>query len=244
MKILCIDIGTDILCRLAARGMAAANRRLSSFAETADYLRADDSFDALLVRLYPEEEDGLDLRDLSLVREAAIALPIVILSDVPRHVPWTDFRAGALEQGADDLIRAPGSDREIAASLRRVGRFGPGEARLVAQGVKLLVDPENLRCSLDGRPLRLTRTECQLVGILARHAPGTVSRQALLDTLYVDGPRMPGLKIIEVFVSKIRTKMNRLGYDGRALIESVYGRGYRIALDAYEPYEEALMAAE
>lgn len=86
-----------------------------------------------------------------------------------------------------------------------------------------MINTLNQTVKVNGTEVRLTAREFQLVEFLSLKG-GIVSREAILDYLY-DGDT-PDAKILDVFISKIRRRV-RLA-SGGTLIETVWGRGYRL----------------
>lgn len=70
----------------------------------------------------------------------------------------------------------------------------------------------------------LTKLECRLLEEVLTRGGKTVSKEMLLSAMYADRVDEPELKIIDVFVCKVRRK---LGEHGPKIIETVWGQGYR-----------------
>lgn len=80
------------------------------------------------------------------------------------------------------------------------------------------------RAFVDDQPLPLTRKEYEVLQLLAMRRGVTLSKEMFLDKLY-GGLDEPEVKIIDVFVCKIRGKIKKLT-GGDSLIDTVWGRGY------------------
>jgi two-component system, cell cycle response regulator CtrA len=89
---------------------------------------------------------------------------------------------------------------------------------------RLVVDPSTHVASVDDRPLRLTRTEYAILELLGLRKDTTVTKEMMLSHLY-GGIDEPELKIIDVFVCKLRKKL-ALATGGKHYIATVWGRGY------------------
>jgi len=94
----------------------------------------------------------------------------------------------------------------------------------------LVVDLERRIVAADGKPVRLTPKECSILELLSLRSGVTVSKEMLLDHLY-GGKDEPELKIIDVFVCRLRKKLAQ-ATDGKHYIETVWGRGYRLCAPA------------
>ena len=88
----------------------------------------------------------------------------------------------------------------------------------------LVVDLNTHVASLGGKPVRLTGKEYAILELLTLRKGGIVTREMLLDHLY-GGTDEPELKIIDVFVCKLRKKLAQ-AEGGDHYIETVWGRGY------------------
>lgn len=106
----------------------------------------------------------------------------------------------------------------------------PEEAGEVTFG-KLHLDRASMVARFDGRPMHLTVSEWAIVERLARRGGRIVSRHALMEAIYgAETERDP--KIIDVFICKVRGKFRALG--GDRLIESEWGKGYRLVIEPGE----------
>ena len=89
---------------------------------------------------------------------------------------------------------------------------------------ELVVDPVTHIASVDDRPLRLTGKEYAILELLSFRKGTTLTKEMMLNHLY-GGIDEPELKIIDVFVCKLRKKL-ALATGGKHHIETVWGRGY------------------
>jgi DNA-binding winged helix-turn-helix (wHTH) protein len=97
---------------------------------------------------------------------------------------------------------------------------------------KLLVNLDTRFASVDGRPVHLTHKEYGILQLLCLRKGTTVTKQMFLEHLY-GGVREPHLKIIDVFVCKLRKKLAELT-GGKDYIETVWGRGYILRVPVAE----------
>lgn len=91
---------------------------------------------------------------------------------------------------------------------------------------RLAVDPIARTASVDGRKLPLTGKEYAILELLSLRKSTTLTKEMMLNHLYA-GVNEPELKIIDVFVCKLRKKI-ALATGGPHYVETVWGRGYSL----------------
>jgi two-component system, OmpR family, alkaline phosphatase synthesis response regulator PhoP len=162
--------------------------------------------------------DGLDVAR-SLRRDGAV--PIIMLT---ARTEESDKLVG-LELGADDYLTKPFSPKELVARVRAVLRRAeaasvPSDVIRVGADVELNVPRMEARFS--GRRVDLTKSEFQIVSLMA-HQPGRVfTRAQLLDA--IRGVAFESYeRAIDAHIKNIRRKV------GARHIETVFGVGYRFA---------------
>jgi two-component system cell cycle response regulator CtrA len=89
---------------------------------------------------------------------------------------------------------------------------------------KLVVNLDERVVSVDDQPVLLTGKEYGILELLSLRKGRTLSKEMILDHLY-GGMDEPELKIIDVFVCKLRKKLAQ-ATGGSHYIETVWGRGY------------------
>jgi DNA-binding response OmpR family regulator len=135
-----------------------------------------------------------------------------------------------LELGADDYITKPFSIREfrsrVRALLRRAAVTRPAGAAddsITAEGLE--IDLGRRSVTVEGRPVRLTYVEFELLRTLAAHPGRVYSRRMLLESLWGAADyREP--RTIDVHVRHLREKLEADPSDP-LLIQTVRGVGYR-----------------
>jgi two-component system, cell cycle response regulator CtrA len=114
------------------------------------------------------------------------------------------------------------------APAAEVSRAVEGSPEWTITTGELLVNLDTRFASVDGRPVHLTRKEYGILQLLCLRKGTIVTKQMFLDHLY-SGMKEPHLKIIDVFVCKLRKKLIELT-GGKDYIGTAWGRGY-ILLD-------------
>ena len=219
--ILCVD-DDDRLRDLLKRYLTREGHDVTTAkdAETARRMMATMSFDLVILDVMMPGEDGLSL--LKSVREKKSDTPVILLT--ARSLPAE--RIEGLKIGADDYLSKPFEPEElalrIASILKRAAPKAPVE-ELRLSGMIFHVGKGELR--KDGRLVRLTESETQLLGILAGRAGAPVSRHelAMLTAAGVE-------RSVDVQVTRLRRKIER---DPREPVhlQTVRGVGYRLTGD-------------
>jgi two-component system, cell cycle response regulator CtrA len=88
----------------------------------------------------------------------------------------------------------------------------------------LVVDLDSRVVSIDDQPVHLTGKEYGILELLSLRKGTTLTKEMLLNHLY-GGVHEPALKIIDVFVCKLRKKLDQ-ATGGNHYIETIWGRGY------------------
>ena len=186
-------------------------------AASARKLMATMTFDLVILDVMMPGEDGLSL--LESVREKKSDTPVILLT--ARGLPAE--RIEGLRTGADDYLSKPFEPEELAlrigAILKRAVPETPVEELKLA-GMIFHVGKGELR--KDGRLVRLTESETQLLSILAARAGAAISRHelAMLTAAGVE-------RSVDVQVTRLRRKIER---DPREPVhlQTVRGVGYRL----------------
>jgi len=132
----------------------------------------------------------------------------------------------ALEFGADDYLTKPFHKDELLARVHAVMRRADVPAELVVRCGDLAIYLEANRVEIAGQPVGLTKKEFEVLELLALRQGMAISKEMFLSHLY-GGMDEPGLKVIDVFLCKLRKKLAALS-GGTEYIETVWGRGYML----------------
>lgn len=155
-------------------------------------------------------------------RPATAHIPIIMLTARTGE----GDRVAGLELGADDYVTKPFSLRELAARvravLRRRGQHPSHAAGQVFKGKHLSADFDAVAIDVDGRPVRLTRREFELLRFLVSNRNRVVSRDRLLERVW-GYDHFIETRSVDVHVGRLRAKLGPAGQQ----IETVVGLGYR-----------------
>jgi two-component system OmpR family response regulator len=147
-------------------------------------------------------------------------LAIILLTDRDA----VDDRVKGLDAGADDYLTKPFEFVELAARLRALRRRDAiGSARMDIGG--LHIDMTRHQISTDGGELRLSRTEFDLLRLLASNVGRVMPRTEILDaiwgsTAYIDS------NIVDQYVSYVRRKLDAV--EAPVRIATARGIGFEL----------------
>jgi two-component system cell cycle response regulator CtrA len=177
-------------------------------------------FDVILLDLQLPDMNGLDV--LRALRMARVATPVIVLSGTDN----VDAKIRTFTGGADDYVTKPFHNQELVARIGAVVRRSKGHSHAVIQTGGLVVNLDAKTVTLNGSRVNVTTKEYQILELLALRKGATLTKEMFLSHLY-NGMDEPELKIIDVFVCKLRKKLALLA-DGHEYIETVWGRGYML----------------
>lgn len=185
------------------------------------YLAREYSPDIAIIDLGLPGLSGVEV--IQRLRGEGAGLPILILTARGR---WQDKVEG-LEAGADDYLVKPFETEELLARLRALLRRSGGWSQAQLRCGPVALDPAAQQVRVDDRPVELTAYEYRLLHYLMLHAGKVMSKTELTEHIYEQDFDRDS-NTIEVFIGRLRRKLD----PGGALqpIETVRGRGYRLAL--------------
>lgn len=156
------------------------------------------------------------------MRAAGLHVPIMMLS--ARHDDQEKVRA--LTNGADDYVTKPYAPAVLKARWRAIVRRARGHAHSRIEIGRMIIDLNDRRVEIDGKPLKVTSKEFSILELMALRKGKTLTKEHFLDHLY-GGRDEPEQKIIDVFICKLRKKIQRASGSGHG-IQTVWGSGYML----------------
>jgi two-component system, cell cycle response regulator CtrA len=175
-------------------------------------------YDIIILDLMLPDIDGYEV--LRRLRAARVRTPILILSGLGE----LDNKIKGLGFGADDFLTKPFDRRELIARIQAIVRRAKGHSESVIRTGKLTVNLDSRTVEVENQPLHLTGKEYGILELLSLRKGTTLTKEMFLNHLY-GGMDEPELKIIDVFVCKLRKKLS-VATSGENYIETVWGRGY------------------
>lgn len=175
-------------------------------------------YDLILLDINLPDMNGHEvLRQLRLSR---IETPILILSGED----GTESKLKGFGFGADDYMTKPFHREELVARIHAIIRRSKGHAQSIIKTGSIAVNLDAKTVEVDGSPVHLTGKEYQMLELLSLRKGTTLTKEMFLNHLY-GGMDEPELKIIDVFICKLRKKLSE-ATGGDNHIETVWGRGY------------------
>jgi two-component system KDP operon response regulator KdpE len=202
-------------------GAAGYDVLASTDGEQALAVANDEPLDLVVLDLMLPGIDGLDVcRRLRKHSD----IPIIVLSAKGEEIDKVD----ALNSGADDYLTKPFGVSELLARVQAVLRRAGGRTR--ANGERVLVkgsfglDPEARQFTIDGREVRLTRTEFDLLHYLVENSGKVVPHSKLLTEVWGMEYRSQ-TEYLHVYVRRLRHKIEADPANPRHLV-TLPGLGY------------------
>jgi two-component system cell cycle response regulator CtrA len=174
-------------------------------------------YDIVVLDLMLPDMEGYEV--VRRLRAARIETPVLILSGLNR--PQAKVRGFGM--GADDYITKPFDQTELVARIQAIVRRAKGFSQPTLSIGPLTLNLGSREVMIDGRNVHLTGKEYAVLELLTLRKGIVLTKEAFLNHLY-GGMDEPEVKIIDVFICKLRKKLAHAG--AADLIGTVWGRGY------------------
>lgn len=174
-------------------------------------------YDIVVLDLILPDMEGFEV--VRRMRASRIDVPVVILSGTNR--PQAKVRGLCI--GADDFITKPFDRGELIARVQAVVRRSKGlsQSSVTVGNVRLNLDTKEVFAG--DVQVQLTGKEYAIFELLVLRKGMVLTKEIFLNHLY-GGMDEPEMKIIDVFICKLRKKLQLAGADN--MIGTVWGRGY------------------
>jgi DNA-binding response OmpR family regulator len=222
MRILVVEDAAS-LARSLAQGLSEEGFAVdvAGDGEEGLHFAVEIAYDAIVLDRMLPRLDGLSL--LRRARERGVRAPVLLLTALGE----VQDRVDGLDGGADDYLVKPFAFDELLARLRALLRRSRGQARNRVELGRLALDLASRTAAVDGRPLDLTAREFSLLELLALAPDTTFSRTAIAERLYSEEAELDS-NVIDVFVARLRRKLDAAGLRGAELVRTQRGAGYRL----------------
>jgi two-component system response regulator PhoP len=186
------------------------------------YVGEEFPIDLAIIDLGLPELPGLEV--IRRLRSRGRAFPILVLT---ARSEWQDKVEG-LEAGADDYLTKPFHTGELMARINALLRRAGGHARPRVELGPFTVDLSAQRVFRGPDEIDLTTYEYKVLQYLVMHPGEVVTKTDLSEHIYEEDADRDS-NVIEVFIGRLRRKLDPDGTLNP--IETLRGRGYRLALD-------------
>lgn len=209
------------------RALQEKNRQVlccKNIQETRQHLHQNQT-DLLILDVNLPDGSGFDL--LQEIRRTS-DLPVILLTANDLEM---DIVSG-LEQGANDYITKPFSLAVLRARVNtqlrnRTAQMQKESAKntQIWEGSIWKFDFTNMRFTVSGQEVELSKTEQKLLALLVQHVGMTVPRETLMDRIWTDGAVYVDENALSVAIKRLRDKLQ-----AKEQIRTVYGIGYFVII--------------
>ena len=221
---------------IAARGIALMLKSGGLIVDTTDTgeealeLVRHYDYDVVILDLMLPDMEGYEV--VRRMRAARLETPVLILSGLSRPAA----KVKGFGMGADDFISKPFDKAELVARMQAVVRRSKGYSQPTLRVGNLQLNLDSREVLVSGAAVHLTGKEYSILELLVLRKGMVLTKEAFLNHLY-GGMDEPEMKIIDVFICKLRKKLAAAG--AGTLIGTVWGRGYMMR----DPASDSVYAA-
>ncbi len=203
---------------------------IESLDDVSEWVKATTGPDVVLLDI---DDQRIGIYAPRFLRSEGVSVKVVGYTKNPDYLSaWSESRALFLENGGDDFLRAPLNPRELSATISAVSRRSTGRMLDVLKHVVHTNGQDSIlkihlginRVTVNDAPVAMTNKEFAMLRMLAERSGTVVTKEQFLNGMYDALDEEPEIKILDVFVCKLRKKLGPAG----AAIETVWGRGYML----------------
>ena len=174
------------------------------------------SYDLIILDLMLPNINGLEI--CRQIRQEQ-STPIIIITAKGE----TYDKVAGLDYGADDYIVKPFDIEELLARIRAILRRQPQKNVIDINGI--IIDNDAFKVTVDGTQLELTKTEYDLLYVLAENRNHVMQREQILDHVWGFNSEVE-TNVVDVYIRYLRNKLKP--FNKEKSIETVRGVGYVI----------------
>lgn len=220
MKILVVDdshhVAETISDYLELQGMVTDH---AYHGEAAVRLAQENDYDVIIMDIMMPKTDGISAVK-KLREEIFCQTPILFLSAKDR----IEDKAAAFNAGGDDYLLKPFSMEELCLRLHALANRGPRKDVGKLTFADICLDNQSEEVTRDNKPIKLSRIQLKILKVLLRHAPGIVSKQLLIESVW--GEESPPSDALRSHIYGLRNALDR-GFE-QSRLETIHGQGYRL----------------
>ena len=191
-------------------------------------------YDIIVLDIMLPDIDGFEV--LRRLRDSRVDTPVLILSGLSEP----EDKVRGLGTGADDFLTKPFDKKELLARIQAIIRRSAGHSQSIIETGRMKVNLDSHTVEVEGQPIHLTGKEYGILELLSLRKGTTLTKEMFLNHLY-GGMDEPELKIIDVFICKLRKKL-AAATGGVTYIETVWRRGSVLRIPEKEPEKAAAKA--
>jgi two-component system alkaline phosphatase synthesis response regulator PhoP len=222
-KILIVEDEKDMVTGLKFNLEARDYTVITAYDGNAGYQKAlSEKPDLVILDLMLPKLNGYEV--CKLLKEEVPDLPIIMLTAKSQEAEIVT----GLELGADDYITKPFSVLELLARINAVLRRikSGSETQEVGLIGNLEIDFQKYSASKNGKPLKLSPREYELLSCFITRQGETISRDELLNQIW-GYDSFPNTRTVDAHIAKLRQKIEDNPEDPKLII-TVHGRGYKL----------------
>ena len=185
-------------------------------------LASSENYDVIILDLMLPGIDGLAITK-RLRNEENIHTPILILTARGE----VNDKVEGLNSGADDYLAKPFAFSELLARVKALARRPKQTLNPILRIDTLTLNTNSYEVKRDGKNISLSKTEFALLEFLMRHPKKILTKDQLINHVWeYDANILPNT--VEVYIGYLRGKVDKPFKNGKSLISTVRGFGYRL----------------
>ncbi|NMM63405.1 response regulator transcription factor [Clostridium sp. P21] len=222
MNLLIIEDDKD-LCELLERGLKKYdyNCDLAYDGKEGLYKVDINEYDAVILDINLPQIDGIAV--CRTIRKKSIDIPILMLTARTD----TDDKVLGLDSGADDYLGKPFEFKELRARLHALIRRNYNKTSNIITMGNLYVDTKSKIVKMNEKLIKLTAREYDILELLSYSYPNIISSEEIIEHVWADDSKQFS-NVVRVHITNLRRKLRES--NGKSLIETLKGKGYRICL--------------
>ncbi|CXX51815.1 Putative response regulator ArlR [Staphylococcus aureus] len=173
-------------------------------------------YDLIILDLMLPSINGLEICRKIRQQQSTPIIIITVKSD-------TYDKVAGLDYGADDYIVKPFDIEELLARIRAILRRQPQKDIIDVNGIT--IDKNAFKVTVNGAEIELTKTEYDLLYLLAENKNHVMQREQILNHVWGYNSEVE-TNVVDVYIRYLRNKLKP--YDRDKMIETVRGVGYVI----------------